>query len=107
MERDDDLPVEPPAYDGTGRVARQRSAERIDLMAGARGAAVAIAVSGLLVVGLWAVARNAPSAGTDPRLLPITNAVGSPRPEDLQRSVTFVPGDSPAPGAATGEAGDQ
>ncbi|MDQ3695800.1 MAG: hypothetical protein M3464_19600 [Chloroflexota bacterium] len=99
--------MEPPTHDETGRVARPRSEERIDLMSGARGAAVAIAVSVLLVVGLWAVARNAPSAGTDPRLLPSANAVGSPRPEDLQRNVTFVPGDSPASGAATAEAGEQ
>ena len=55
------------------------------------GALLAIAISGLLILGLWAVARNAPSAGTDPRLAPTATVVVDRGPFGDQVFVTVVP----------------
>jgi hypothetical protein len=46
---------------------------------------IAVAASGLLVLGLWAVSRNAPSAATDPRLEP--NPTAAPAPGRLEQQI--------------------
>lgn len=69
---------------------------------------LAIAVSGLLIVGLWAVARNAPSAGTDPRLLPPASAAPGANPFGEQVFVTVVPEPAPlSPATAVIYPGDE
>lgn len=76
---------------------------------GAAGAVVAIAVSGLLIVGLWAVSRNAPSAGTDPRLAPpaTATAAAGQNPFGEQVFVTVVPEPAPlSPATAVTYPGD-
>ncbi len=106
MERNVDDFEQPTAADADGADEEaERQATPVNLMSGARGAAVAIAVSGLLVVGLWALARNAPSAGTDPRLVPVASPAAAPGRIDTQRFVTIIPGPSPAPVAASEETG--
>ena len=65
---------------------------------------LAIAISGLLILGLWVVARTAPSAGTDPRLAPTATVVVDTGPFGDQVYVTVVP--QPAsPGTAVTNAG--
>lgn len=70
-----------------------------NVWSGAPGAVLAIAVSGLLIVGLWAVSRNAPSAGTDPRLAPTATAAPGTNPFGEQVFVTVVPEPAPPPPA--------
>jgi hypothetical protein len=63
-----------------------------------------IAVSGLLIAGLWLLSRNAPSAGTDPRLLPAATVEAGTNPFRGQTFVTVAPEpQSPAPGDGTDE----
>lgn len=68
---------------------------------------LAIAISGLLIVGLWVVSRNAPSAGIDPRLAPPASAVPGANPFGEQVFVTVVPEPAPqSPATAETAAGD-
>jgi hypothetical protein len=88
--------------------------EPVNPLRDARGALIAIAVSCLLILVLWLIARDAPSAGTDPRLEP-TAAVGASTAGSVdgrsglfadQTFVTAVPPPGPrSPDATTGEAG--
>jgi hypothetical protein len=109
LERNDNDAAQPPEsiveapVERNGR--REATAPPLNLMSGAAGAVVAIAVSGLLVVGLWAIARNAPSAATDPRLVPPPTAVASPARGDDQLYMTIVQTESGAPAVVTREAG--
>lgn len=74
-----------------------------DLWAGARGALIVIALSGLLIAGLWLISRNAPSAETDPRLLPTPIAETGPNPFRDQTFVTVAPAPRSAPANGTEE----
>ena len=77
---------------------------RHDPWEGARGALIVIALSGLLITGLWLISRNAPSAGTDPRLLPTPTAEAGTTPFQGQTFVTVAPEPQPAaPGDGTDE----
>jgi hypothetical protein len=65
---------------------------------------IVIAVSGLLIVGLWLISRNAPSAGTDPRLFPAPTADAGTNPFGGQTFVTVAPEpESAAPADGTDE----
>ena len=76
-------------------------AERVPIFRqGVAGALVVTAISVLIVAGLWVLAREAPSAGSDPRLQPVVPAVGSPGRFEEQIYATFVPDVGPRPGAA-------
>lgn len=66
----------------------------LNITSGALGAVVAIAVSALLVLALWTIARDAPSAATDPRLIPPPTAVPSPGRVGDQLYITIVPTES-------------
>ncbi len=74
-----------------------------DVLAGGREALLAIVVSGLLIVGLWLIAREAPSAGTDPRLVPSAAVTPGAAPFGEQTFATAVPRPgSPPPDEAGG-----
>lgn len=85
------LPPEPPAAGGENR----QSSTRATLIASARGFVAVSGVSLLLVVGLWALAREAPSAGTSmaPMLAPTTITVRNRfRIADFPTARAIIPG---------------
>ena len=102
MKPDDGQPELPTNGESGDEHAATASATH-DPWAGARGAAIVIAVSGLLILGLWVISRNAPSAGTDPRLLPTATAVAGANPFEGQTFVTVAPEPQPPPSSETDE----
>ncbi len=85
------LPPERPAAGGENR----QSSTRATLIASARGFVAVSGVSLLLVVGLWALAREAPSAGTSmaPMLAPTTITVRNRfRIADFPTARAIIPG---------------
>lgn len=76
--------------------------QRVNVLAGARGALLAIVASGVLIVGLWLLAREAPSAGTDPRLAPTATAAPGAAPFGNQEFATAVPLPGSPPSNAAG-----
>ena len=65
---------------------------RADYVRGATGAMAAVIVCALLVGGLWLAARNAPSAATDPRLLPaVVTPTGRVPPSPTSVSIVLIP----------------
>ena len=99
----DDLPTESGTNDQPGNEPVNAGDAPHDPWAGARGAIIVIALSGLLIAGLWLISRNAPSAGTDPRLLPTATAQAGNNPFGNQTFVTVAPEPQPAPPDGTDE----
>jgi hypothetical protein len=88
----EETPSEPRAADGEEQPDDLAIRPRpFNVLAGARGALLAIVASGLLIVGLWLLAREAPSAGTDPRLAPTATVAPGAAPFADQEFETAVP----------------
>lgn len=93
---------EQPASAAPSEPVRRVARPSFNPLSDARGALVTIIISGGLILGLWLIARDAPSAQQDPRLAPTATVSPGSAPFGNQTYVTVVPWpQTPSPGTFT------